>query len=250
MPDALTAALATNGLIYIALTYLVAGVVRGFTGFGTALIVVPVAGIFLSPAEIILMIGVTGILSNILLFPEAWGKADRGEVGITALAACIGVPIGVALLGRVDPLAVRWVVAVAAFCTLVAVISGWQWRGRLAVPGLTGIGLSAGVLGGMTALSGPILIIFYLANARKPEAVRANMILFLGSLDVLLIANIWIAGTATWKIIWVGLIVSVPYLFSIRLGQALFDPARETAYRAAAYAVVAGALLTGLPLWE
>lgn len=250
MPEALSAALSTDGLLYICLAYLIAGVVRGFTGFGTALIVVPVAGIFLTPSEILLLVGVSGILSNLLLVPDAWGQADRSEVGIMALAAIIGVPIGVALITTLDPLTVRWAVTVVATFTLIAVISGWQWRGRLGPKGLGGIGLGAGVVGGLTALSGPVVIIFYLANARKAVAVRANMILFLGALDVLLIFNVFAGGTGTAVTIWLGILVSVPYLVSITLGRALFDPTRERAYRLAAYAVVAGAVLTGLPIWE
>lgn len=51
MPEALAALFATDGLIYFCFAYFAAGVVRGFTGFGTALIVVPVAGIFLAPVR-------------------------------------------------------------------------------------------------------------------------------------------------------------------------------------------------------
>lgn len=250
MPDALAAALQSEGLLYLAAIYLIAGVVRGFTGFGTALIVVPVAGIFLAPAEILVMIAVSGVLSNILLLPNAWTEGDRGEVGILALAAVIGVPIGVALLSVLDPLAVRWTVSAIVAVTLIAVISGWQWKGRLNTAGFGTIGASAGVLGGLTALSGPVVIIFYLANARKAASVRANMILFLGALDVLVILNVFWGGVASWTAVWLGLLVSVPYLMAIRVGQALFDPSRERAYRLCAYAVVAGAMVTGLPIWE
>ena len=250
MPEALSAALAVPGLWWIAGAYLIAGVVRGFTGFGTALIVVPVAGIFLEPAAILLMIGVTGILSNILLVPGAWRVADRSEVAVLSLAAIPGTWLGLWLLSSVDGTIVRWVVTVLAGVTLLAVITGWQWRGRLERGGLACIGGAAGTVGGMTALTGPIALIFYLANARKAESVRANMILFLGALDVMLVFNIVATGLATWTLVCVGLIVSVPYLSTIAVGQALFDPSRERLYRALAYTIVAIAVLTGSPIWE
>ena len=91
---------------------------------------------------------------------------------------------------------------------------------------------------------------FYLANARKAVAVRANMILFLGALDVLLIVNIVLRGLGSAQAIWLGLIAAIPYLATILVGKALFDPTREAAYRMAAYCVVALAVLTGLPVWE
>ncbi|HAV07572.1 MAG TPA: sulfite exporter TauE/SafE family protein, partial [Rhodobacteraceae bacterium] len=49
MSDLLTEALTYPGLGWIALGALIAGAVRGFSGFGTALVFLPVAGQFLSP---------------------------------------------------------------------------------------------------------------------------------------------------------------------------------------------------------
>ena len=112
------------------------------------------------------------------------------------------------------------------------------------------VGGAAGTVGGLTALTGPIAIMFYLANARQAQAVRANMILFLASLDVLLIGNIAVNGALTAQGIWLGVLVSVPYIATIFVGQALFDPGRERAYRIAAYTIAILALLTGLPIWE
>ena len=74
MPDILAQALATPGLFWLMVAISVAGIVRGFTGFGTALIFVPVAGIFLEPERVIGVITVTGIFSAAALVPRAWGQ--------------------------------------------------------------------------------------------------------------------------------------------------------------------------------
>lgn len=250
MPDVLAQALDTEGLWALLAAYLVAGVVRGFSGFGTALIVVPVAGIYLQPTDILLVIGVTGIASNIFLVPSAWGDADRGEVGILAGAAIIGMPIGIWLLGYIDATVIRWIVAAIAAGTLCAVVTGWQFHHRLGTPSLAAIGAGAGFVGGLTALTGPIAIIFYLANARKALALRANMILFLAALDFLLVATLAVNGLVRAEIVVLGLLASIPYAASIILGKALFDPDRERLYRGLAYSIVALALVTGLPIWD
>lgn len=49
MNEAVQAALATDGLIWLTIGVIVAGLVRGFSGFGTAMICMPVAGAVLSP---------------------------------------------------------------------------------------------------------------------------------------------------------------------------------------------------------
>ena len=70
MPDAFAQVLATPGLFWLLLTFGLAGVVRGFTGFGTALIVVPVANIFLDPKAVITIVAHTGIASNAVILPR------------------------------------------------------------------------------------------------------------------------------------------------------------------------------------
>ena len=251
MPEGLSAALATPGAAWLALTIAIAGIVRGFTGFGTALIFVPVAGLFLPPAKIVLLITLTGVASTAALLPRAWGEADRGEVGLLALAAALTVPAGVWALGAVPETALRWIVTGVAAATLAAVATGWRYHARLRAPGLAAIGGAAGVVGGMTGLTGPVVILFYLASTRAARAVRANTILFLAILDVVIVANLALrglgGGAAT---VWLAALLALPYFATTLLGQRLFDPERERLYRRAAYGVIALAVITGAPVFD
>jgi len=249
MPEAFSAALATPGLPWLLLAIGVAGVVRGFTGFGTALIFVPVAGIFLAPQVVVGVMMLTGLVSSAALLPRAWGQADRGEVGLLALAALITVPLGLWLMTRLDPTLIRWCVAVIASVTLAALVSGWRFSGRVNRPQLAGIGAAAGGIGGLTGLTGPAVILFYLAGQSVAQTVRANTILFLAALDVVIVANLLVRGTVTAGLVPLALVLAVPYLITSLIGQALFDPRHERLYRWAAYAVIGLAVLSGLPLW-
>ena len=250
MPEIIATALATPGLVWLLLTIAAAGIVRGFTGFGTALIFVPVAGIFLEPAHVIALITLTGVASTAALLPRAWGQAERREVGTMGLAALVTVPVGLWLLTLLDRDTVRWIVAGVAAVTLAALIAGWRYRGQVAVPGLLGIGALAGVLGGLTGLTGPAVILFYLAGQGTAASIRANTILFLAMLDVVVVGNLLLRGAVGLDTVVLAVLLSVPYFLTSLMGQALFDPRHERLYRAAAYAVIGLALVTGLPVWE
>lgn len=102
----------------------------------------------------------------------------------------------------------------------------------------------------MTGLTGPVVIIFYLANARSAEMVRANTILFLAILDVVLLVNLTLFGHAGPVVLWIAAIMGLPYLCATLIGQALFDPRLEKAYRMVAYGVVGLALVSGLPILD
>jgi uncharacterized membrane protein YfcA len=181
--------------------------------------------------------------------PRAWGQADRREVGVLALAALITVPLGLWLMGMLDPVTIRWIVATVAAITLGALIAGWRFSGVVSRPMLIAIGAVAGVIGGLTGLTGPVVILFYLAGQSLAQTVRANTILFLAVLDVVIVANLLLQGRVEWHIFLLALVLAVPYFITSLIGQALFDPRHERLYRWAAYAVIGLAVLSGLPLW-
>ncbi|GAB4290800.1 MAG: sulfite exporter TauE/SafE family protein [Roseovarius sp.] len=250
MPEALSAALGAPGLPWLLLTISVAGIVRGFTGFGTALIFVPVAGIFLPPQTVVGVITLTGIASTSVLLPRAWGQADRGEVGRLALAALLTVPLGLWLMVRLDPVAIRWIVAAVAAATLAALVAGWRHSRAVGGAALIGIGALAGIIGGLTGLTGPVVVLFYLAGQSAAQRVRANTIVFLAALDAAVVGNLLLQGRIAWHVLVLALIIAVPYFVTSMIGQALFDPRHERLYRGAAYVLIALAVAGGVPLWE
>lgn len=249
MPDPILAVWATPGLIWLLLAIGVAGIVRGFTGFGTALVFVPVAGIFLAPQTVVGVMTLTGIVSTFVLLPRAWRQADRREVGLLALAALLTVPFGLWLMQALEPVTIRWVVAAVAAITLGALVAGWRFSGLVSRPVLLIIGAMAGILGGLTGLTGPVVILFYLAGQSAAQSVRANTILFLAVLDVVIAVNLLTRGVLESSTVILALTLAVPYFITSLIGQALFDPRHERLYRWAAYAVIGLAVLSGLPLW-
>lgn len=249
MPDAALAALALPGVWWLAATLAVAGVVRGFTGFGSALIFVPVAGIFLPPVHVITVIVLVEVASIVALVPRAWHHAERGQVGLLVLAALPTVPLGLMVMEALDETAVRWVVSIFAGGTLIALMSGWHFKRVIRLPMVLAIGAAAGFMGGMTGLTGPVVVLFYLAGGRAAQTVRANTILFLGALDLVIAANLLVRGLGDISILWLGAMLAVPYFLCMVAGQALFHPSHERLYRRAALSIIALAVVTGLPIW-
>lgn len=247
--DWLAPVLDVPGLGWMVLTIAAAGIVRGFTGFGTALIFVPVAGQFLPAADVILIITLTGIASTAALLPKALKDADKAEVGLMAVCAMLTVPLGVQAMKALPEETIRWVVTVIAGGTLIALVTGWRYRGTVGKPGLAAIGLAAGVMGGMTGLTGPVVILFYLAGLKAARVVRANTILYLALLDAVIFANLFIAGVSNPAMIAVALVLGVPYFVTTVIGQRMFDPAHEKAYRRLAYGVIALAVASGAPVF-
>lgn len=242
-------AIATPGIFWLAGVLLIAGLVRGFSGFGSALIFVPVAGFYLPPAQVIGIITLMGIPSAMALLPTAWGPSDKSQVSILAGMSMVFVPIGIYLMVQLDGETVRWIVAAVATVTLIALISGWRYSRELEAPGLAAVGSAAGIVGGMTGMAGPVVILFYLAGTRGVEMVRANTILFMAATDLIVAVNLVFRGLVGAQTLVLAMVLSVPYITTTLIGQALFKPHFAKAYRVLAYSVIGVAIVVGLPIW-
>src|SRR3954470_15051627 len=85
----------------------VAAVIRGFTGFGLAVVGVPLLSLFFAPAEIVPSIMILAILAGLQLLPKIWRNVDWRLLTPTIIGAAIGTPLGTWLLAGVSADAMR-----------------------------------------------------------------------------------------------------------------------------------------------
>ena len=250
MIDALSQALVLPGLAWLALAAFAGGLTRGFAGFGTAMIFIPVASLFLTPVAAITVMVVTDILGPAPLIKRAWRDADRPELSRLAFGALFGVPLGTFALTALDPLAFRWAVSLICFALLALLVSGWRYNGAPGVRFVLALGFAAGFMGGLAGLPGPLVILFYLSGRREISVIRGVSLLFLFGTDILLVGTFLLRDLLATDYIVVGLICALPLAVGATVGQHLFRPEKAKLFRFIAYALIATAALAGLPLFD
>ncbi|MGR3722235.1 sulfite exporter TauE/SafE family protein [Abyssibius alkaniclasticus] len=238
------------GLVWLLGAAFVGGLVRGFTGFGTAMVFIPVASLFLTPVSAIAALVVMDIFGPAPLLRRAWRAVDRAELGRLVLGGLIGIPLGTLALTALDPVAFRWGVSATSLTLLAVLASGWRYEGRPTARLVLAIGFAAGFLGGLAGLPGPIVILFYLSGRRAIAEIRGVSLLFLFSTDVVLIATFWLRGLIGINDIALGLICAIPLAIGAVLGQTLFRPEQARLFRAVAYGLIAVAAISGLPVFD
>ncbi len=247
--EALSAALATDGLIWLAAAAVAAGLVRGFTGFGTAMVYMPVAAQILDPAAAIATLLVMDLIGPIPAVPRAVREGHPKDILILIVGACAGLPAGLWVLGIVSPELFRTGVSLVALAMLGILATGARYRGRVSTPVILGTGAAAGVLSGATGLPGPPVILLYMASTLPAAAVRANTLLFLSANDILFLVAFMVTGLVSWEIIVLGLVQTPIYMAAVMTGTLLFRPEKEKVYRIVAYVVIAASAVRGLPFW-
>src|SRR3954451_10066953 len=109
---------------------LVSGTARGFSGFGSALIFMPLASSMAAPRLVAALLLIIDFVAAAPLLPNAWKQADRKATSVMVAGALIGVPIGTYFLTRLDPVTTRWIISGFVGALLLLLLSGWRYRGK------------------------------------------------------------------------------------------------------------------------
>jgi uncharacterized membrane protein YfcA len=228
-------------------TALVAGLARGFSGFGGALIFIPVASAVIGPRSAAPLLLIVDAVTALGLIPDAWRRARRTEVGTMSLGAVLGVPFGTYVLARFDALTLRWGITIVVASLLVLLVSGWRYHGRPSAALTAGVGCLAGFCSGAAQIGGPPVVAYWLGGASPSGIVRANVVLYFAASTALTVAS-YIAGHLITPPIIVLAVASGPvYGIGLLAGSRVFERASETAFRRICYGLIACAAVVSLP---
>lgn len=231
-----------------ALTVLVAGFVKGMTGFGSALVMMPVISGLFGPAGAVAVLQLVDGPASWTMVPRALKRCERKQVFLLAGGAAVGMPLGIVILKVTDPDILRHAIAVTVLLMAAGLASGWRYRGRPSAALSAGTGATAGLLGGATGIGGPPVVLFWLGSQSEGAAVRANLTVYFATGTLMGLTSLTIAGLITETAILRALTLAPVFALGLVGGSRAFGLLSETAFRRAALALVAGSGVTGLAM--
>lgn len=232
-------------LILLALTVL-AGIVRGFSGFALSAMVMATAVVILPPIELIPMLWWLEMSASVLMLKNGWAEADRPMTYGLVIGAAIGWPLGLGLTMSL-PVEASKALALGVIVVLAASQLAKVRLSFLATkPGLYGSGLVSGMVSGIAGVGGMVVAFYVLAADKAANVMRASLVLYLFlsaavSMIILLIAGVMdFSGAAR------GLTFAVPTMIGVFLGQQLFTERLSGYYRPFCLLLLIGLASAGL----
>jgi uncharacterized membrane protein YfcA len=240
----------TTSLVILVVTAFIAGLARGFSGFGSALIFMPLASSVIGAQIASPLLLLIDFLTTLTLIPNAAKRADKRDVSIISIGALIGIPLGTLVLALADPLTVRWIIALLIISLLVLLMTGWRFHGKPTIPLTISVGFTGGFFGGLAQAGGPPVVMYWLRETAVAAVTRANIILYFAIGDVLIVMSYFFGGL--WTATVVGLAVITGPLFGLGLwiGSKLFGKASDETFRRICYTLIAVSAVIGLPLFD
>lgn len=227
----------------------VAATVRGFSGFGSGLIYLPLAAQVLTPFQAITTIVIFDLLGPLPILRRGYRDCEPRDLARLLTGLILGLPLGLWILTLVAPEVFRYAVSLVALFMVACLIIGLRYRGALTPPLIYGTGALSGLLQGVAGVPGPPVILLYMASTRAAKAIRANMLLFLFATDIILLPMLALFGRLDGSAVLLGGLLILPTMAGSLAGAWLFRPEFEPVYRAVAYAIIVAAALSGLPIW-
>lgn len=200
----------------------IAGLMRGITGFGGALLMAPPLSLLIGPVPTVVTALTLETAAALVMFPDALPKINKRVLFYLTLPACFTVPIGGYLLITLDPLVARKLIsAVVALFSLI-LLGGWRYHGPHRPSTSLILGSIVGVLLGATSVGAPPVIL-YLLSGPDPQAVtRANLTVFVTSISVIGLVMLTVAGAFTTQLTVSAFLLCIPYVAATWLGGTLF----------------------------
>jgi uncharacterized membrane protein YfcA len=220
-----------NLLVVAVLVAVVAGVVRGITGFGGAMVMAPPLALLLGPRLAVPVVLLLEGLAGAPMLVQTRSLVRWRVVGPILAATCVTVPLGGYVLVTVDPQSLRRLIAGIVIVFSLLMLRGWRYAGVQRTATGVGLGAVAGVMLGATTVGGPPVILYLLAGPDRIETTRANLTFFLAGSSLAGLAMLWLAGVLDLRAAWTGLLLAPGYCLGLVGGSRLFPRFNDTRFR-------------------
>ena len=217
VPIALNASLAVLfGVVFLA------GVIRGFMGFGSALLIVPALAVLYGPAQAVVIEVLIEVAVTIGLMPAVIGKADRRAVVPMLAMFALFVPLGALLLKVMDPEPMKIGISLCVLAMVGVVAFQRRLASVLTPTGVLITGAASGVAQGMTGMAGPLFATAILARGESADVTRANILGASAGIIALSALSFWMFGLMTLETVVYALIATPAVLIGGVIGAQLF----------------------------
>jgi uncharacterized protein len=222
----------TTALALFLVSAFVGGVTTGLAGFAMGLVVSGVWLHILTPTQTAVLIVIYGLLvqgHGVWKFRRA---LNLRRVVPLVVGGAFGVPIGVWLLAHLEPAYVRHAVgALLVLYSLYGMLQPNLAPFRAAAPADTLVGFANGVLGGLTGLTGPIVVIWCQLTGVPRDMQRAIFQPVILAAFVVAIIGLGLGGAVTKDVVTLFALGAVPIAVGIWLGVHLYGRLDEAGFR-------------------
>lgn len=209
----------------------IAGVTRGFSGFGSAMILAPGLSLIFNPQQVVATIILLEMSASVGLTSEALPNTKWQEVLPMAIAAILTIPVGVYFLLLLDPLLMRRIIGglILTFVVLLSLSKHSHIKTSISLSSI--VGAMSGFLTGLTGMGGPPIVLYELSGEGTAATNRANWISFFALTQFVALLIYFVQGLLSVWVLQHFLLFLPMFLVGLISGKFLFKWVDEKLFR-------------------
>jgi uncharacterized membrane protein YfcA len=200
----------------------VAGVVRGITGFGGAMVMAPPLALLLGPLFAVPVVLTLESVAAAPMLVQTRREVRWPLVGPILAAACLAAPLGSYVLVVAEPQLLRRAIAAIVIVFSLLLLLGWRYTGRQRVATSVAIGAVSGAMLGATSIGGPPVILYLLSGPDTVTTTRANLSLYVAGTALAGLVALWAGGALASGAMLASLLLAPGYLAGLAGGVRAF----------------------------
>ena len=229
-------------LLVALLSALLAGAVSGLTGFGLALISVPLLLFVYDPKTVIVITAVLSVVINLAVVWDSWRDADRRVVIALLPPALVGVIAGTESLRTVDPDYIRLGVGIVVVFSALLLLRDVRLPGAETRWGTVVAGSTSGALSTSTGLAGPPIVLLLASRGFPKHAFRGSSALYFLAMSLVGLVVLYLRGIFEGDHIPLALALIPAAFLGKAIGTAMLGRISESTFRVVTLGMV---ILTG-----
>lgn len=219
---------------------LLASATYGLTGFGFALVAIPLLAVVTDPRTAVVAVTLDFVVMAAVVAIRERGSVRWSAAAVLFASSLVGMPLGLLVLVATSERLLTAIIAACVLGTTVLTWRGMRLRDRPAT--VAAAGVISGVLATSTGTAGPPVIAALQAMGYDPPAFRATLSAVFTAISITAIAGFVVAGQMSSNAVATGLVGLPAMVGGWACGNAMFrriKPARFRQFVLAALATTA-----------
>ena len=208
-----------------------AGLMRGFAGVGSGMLMAPFFAILFGPVQTVAIIILMEIVVTAQLLPGVHREIRWKVIAPMGVAAALLMPAGSWLLVTLDPDLLARFIALVVLAFSIILMIGWRYDGEKKAWMSAGVGAISGVLIASTSLGNPPVMVYLLSSRDSAATSRANFTGYFAVTLVALIAMMAFAGLIDRNAVRTAALLLPVFMAGAFVGSRLFRKSSEALYR-------------------
>ncbi|MDR9501011.1 MAG: sulfite exporter TauE/SafE family protein [Desulfurivibrionaceae bacterium] len=208
--------------LIISLVFFSAGLLQGVSGFGAALLAMPLLALVLDVREAVTLTLLNGLIINLFLSLELKRHLEWRKLLPLVVGCLPGIYVGVTLLKTMNPAIMKLCLGVVIIAYALYCLAGRRIRKRVGQGWALVAGFAAGTLGSAFSTGGPPVIIYITLTGWTKEQIKATLSSFFLFITVLALAAHAVNGLTTPHVLLLFAVSALPVLAGVVLGAQFY----------------------------